>query len=95
MDRVRFGAAFFTGFLPFIIFNDFKHNGNNGCSKKQDLEKLDHEAILLLPPDQVRGRREVKVFDENVSSSHTIVFLPGRAPLLKWLRGQIHGTLTA
>jgi hypothetical protein len=38
---------------------------------------------------------EVKVFDENVSSNHTIVFLPGKAALLKWRRGQIHGTKVA
>ena len=38
---------------------------------------------------------EVKVFDENVSSNHTTVFLPGKAPLLKWQRGQIHGTKAA
>jgi hypothetical protein len=39
--------------------------------------------------------REVKVFDENVSSNHTIVFQPGKAPLLKWQQGQIHGTKVA
>jgi hypothetical protein len=38
---------------------------------------------------------EVKVFGDNVSSNHTTVFLPGKAPLLKWLRGQIHGTKEA
>jgi hypothetical protein len=38
---------------------------------------------------------EVKVFDANVSSNHTIVFLPGKAPLLKWQQGQIHGTKVA
>jgi hypothetical protein len=39
--------------------------------------------------------REVKVFDDNVSSNHTIVFLQGRAPLSKWRRAQIHGTKVA
>ena len=39
--------------------------------------------------------REVKVFDENVSSNHTIVFQPGKAPLLKWQQGRIHGTKVA
>jgi hypothetical protein len=31
--------------------------------------------------------REVKVFDDIVSSSHTIVYLPGRAPLSEWRQG--------
>jgi hypothetical protein len=35
---------------------------------------------------------EVKVFDDNVSSNHTIVLLPGKAPLSKWRREQIHDT---
>lgn len=38
---------------------------------------------------------EVKVFDETVSSNHTIVSLPGKAALLKWQQGQIHGTKVA
>jgi len=38
---------------------------------------------------------EVKVFDDSVSSNHTIFFQQGRAPLLKWQREQIHGTRVA
>jgi hypothetical protein len=38
---------------------------------------------------------EVKVFDDTVSSNHTIVFRPGKAPLLKWQQGRIHGTRVA
>jgi hypothetical protein len=38
---------------------------------------------------------EVKVFDENVSSNHITVFLRGKAALLKWQQGQIHGTKVA
>jgi len=38
---------------------------------------------------------EVKVFDDTVSSIHTPVLPPGKAPLKGWRQEQIHGTKEA
>jgi hypothetical protein len=39
--------------------------------------------------------REVKVFDENVSSNYKVPLAQGRRPLSEWRMVQIHGTRAA
>jgi len=72
---VRFGAAFFPAFLPFVVFQHIQYDGNYSCRKEKDLEKLYHRSSF--------NDREVKTFDDYVSSIHKPVFGPGKAALLK------------
>lgn len=80
--------SIFSCFLVPVELKNIDDNKSDGGYKEKYLEKLDHGGGNFYS-------REVKTFDHDVSSNHTSVFLPGRAPLSKWQWVRIHGTKKA